>query len=204
MTENVSLPAEIRNTRGKMQAKKHRKSGVVPGVYYDREGANIPVSFGYGALQAAYDRAHNQVIYLQIKDEAGKQTAKPSLIWDIQFHPVKGLIQHVDFLGVDLTREMKLEIPVDFVGEPECLEREGSLTVYRESIPVACLPGNIPEKIEIDISELDIGDYVYLSQVNLSEGVTWDTDEDLWILGITAAQSSQESDEEGSSEEAES
>ena len=203
MTENVSLQAEIRNTRGKTHAKKQRKTGIVPGVYYDREGQNIPVNLGYGALQAAYERAQNQVIYLQIKDEAGKQTAKPSLIWDIQFHPVKGLIQHVDFLGVDLSREMKLEIPVEFVGEPESLEREGSLTVYRESIPVACLPGNIPEKIEIDISELDIGDYVYLSQVTLPEGVTWDTDEDLWILGISAAQPSQAEEEESSSEESE-
>lgn len=203
MTENVSLQAEIRNTRGKMQAKKQRKTGMVPGVYYDREGGNIPVNLGYGALQAAYERAHNQVIYLQIKDEAGKQTAKPSLIWDIQFHPVKGLIQHVDFLGVDLSREMKLEIPLEFVGEAEGLDRGGALTVYRESLPVACLPGNIPEKIEIDISELDIGDYVYLSQVTLPEGVTWDTDEDLWILGISTAQPSQAEEEESSSEEAE-
>jgi len=196
MTENVSLQAEVRTTRGKTQAKRQRKSGVVPGIYYDREGANIPLSLGYGALQAAYEKAGNQVLYLQIEGESTAEGARPALIWNVQFHPVKGLIQHVDFVGVDLSREMKREIPVEFVGESVGVDNGGFVNAYRDTVPVTCLPGNIPEKIEIDISELDIGDALYFSQVSMPENVTRDMDEDLLIVGIARPQAEPEEEEE--------
>jgi large subunit ribosomal protein L25 len=197
MTESVTLQAERRATRGKVHAKKQRKSGWVPGIYYDREGTNIPVSLGYGAVQAAYERARNQVMYLQVQNEDGTESSMPALIWEVQFHPVKGLIQHVDFVGVDMSREVKLEIPVEFVGGEEVADKGGSPILYRETVPVSCLPGNIPEKIEVDISELEIGDTVYFSQLTLSRGVSRDAAEDLWIVGITGAQAAQGESEEG-------
>lgn len=201
MTENMSLQAERRATRGKTEAKKQRKAGLVPGVYYDREGKNIPISLGYGAIQATYERAGNQVIYLRIEGESGAGRAKPALIWDVQFHPVKGLIQHVDFVGVDLSREMKIEIPVEFVGESVGVENGGSVNAYVDTVPVTCLPGNIPEKLEIDISELDIGDSLYFSQVEMPEGVTRDVEEDLHIVGITKPQTEEVEEEESEAAE---
>ena len=206
MTESVSLQAEQRNNRGKTQTKKLRKEGMVPGIYYNREGTNIPLTVGYGAVQAAYERAQNQVIYLQLRNEDGSESAKPSLIWDVQFHPTKGLIEHVDFVGVDMSREVKMEIPVEYVGAYAVVDKGGSPIVYRETVPVSCLPGNIPEKIEVDISELDVGDTVYFSQLTLSEGVSRDATEDLWIVGVSATHSEQTDfgeEEEGSAGEGE-
>ena len=206
MTESVSLQAEQRNNRGKTQTKKLRKEGMVPGIYYNREGTNIPLTVGYGAVQAAYERAQNQVIYLQLRNDDGSESAKPSLIWDVQFHPTKGLIEHVDFVGVDMSREVKMEIPVEYVGADAVVDKGGSPIVYRETVPVTCLPGNIPEKIEVDISELDVGDTVYFSQLTLSEGVSRDATEDLWIVGVSAAHSEQTDsgeEEEGSAGEGE-
>ncbi|MEF8822635.1 MAG: 50S ribosomal protein L25 [Desulfohalobiaceae bacterium] len=206
MTENVSLQAEQRNNRGKTQTKKLRKEGMVPGIYYNREGTNIPLTVGYGAVQAAYERAQNQVIYLQLKNEVGTESAKPALIWDIQFHPVKGLIEHVDFVGVDMSREVKMEIPVEFTGADTVADNGGSPILYRESVPVSCLPGNIPEKIEVDISELNVGDTVYFSQITLTEGVSRDAADDLWIVGVSATHSEQTDfgeEEEGSAGEGE-
>lgn len=191
MTENVSLQAEQRNNRGKTQTKKLRKEGMVPGIYYNREGTNIPLTVGYGAVQAAYERAQNQVIYLQLKNEDGTESAKPSLIWDVQFHPTKGLIEHIDFVGVDMSREVKMEIPVEYVGADVVADKGESPIVYRETVPVSCLPGNIPEKIEVDISELDAGDTVYFSQLSLTKGVSRDASEDLWIVGVSATHSEQ-------------
>lgn len=196
MTENVSLQAEQRTNRGKTQTKKLRKEGMVPGIYYDREGTNIPLTMGYGAVQAAYERAHNQVIYLQLQNTDGKESSKPALIWDVQFHPTKGLIEHIDFVGVDMTREVKMEIPVEYVGADVVADKGGSPIVYRETVPVSCLPGNIPEKIEVDISELEIGDTVYFSQLTLSEGVSRDAAEDLWIVGVSTTQTEQPESEE--------
>ena len=197
MTENVSLQAEQRTNRGKTQTKKLRKASMVPGIYYDREGTNIPLTVGYGAVQAAYERAQNQVIYLQLKNEDGTESAKPALIWDVQFHPTKGLIEHVDLVGVDMSREVKMEIPLDFTGADVVADKGGSPIVYRETVPVSCLPGNIPEKIEVDISELDAGDTVYFSQLTLTEGVSRDAAEDLWIVGVSGDQAAQsDSDEE--------
>ncbi|MCF8086244.1 MAG: 50S ribosomal protein L25 [Desulfohalobiaceae bacterium] len=196
MTENVSLQAKTRSSRGKMQAKKQRKEGVVPGIYYDREGTNIPLNLGYGAIQAAQERAHNQVIYLQIQNEDGTESSKPALIWDIQFHPVKGLIQHVDFVGVDMKREVKMDIPVEFVGEPVGVDNGGVVNAYRDSVPVSCLPGNIPEKFEIDISELDIGDALYFSQVSMPKGVARETEEDLLVVGVSRPQQPESEEEE--------
>ena len=204
MTENVSLQAKTRSSRGKTKAKKQRKEGLVPGIYYDREGANIALSLGYGAVQAAQERAQNQVIYLQIQNEDGTESSKPALIWDVQFHPVKGLIQHVDFVGVDMKREVKLDIPVEFVGEPVGVDNGGFVNAYRDSVPVTCLPGNIPEKFEIDISELDIGDALYFSQVSVPEGVTRETEEDIAIVGISKPQPAEPEEGEGSEESGES
>ncbi len=203
MTENVSLQARTRSSRGKTRAKKQRKDGVVPGIYYDREGTNIPLSLGYGAVQAAQERAQNQVIYLKIEHEDGTESSKPALIWDIQFHPVKGLIQHVDFVGVDMKREVKMDIPVEFYGDAVGVEKGGLVNAHRDSVPVACLPGNIPEKFEIDISELDIGDSLYFSQVEMPKGVTREMEEDLVIVGISKPQQPESEEEEEESGEAE-
>jgi len=206
MTENVSLQAEQRTNRGKSQTKKLRKEGMVPGIYYDREGTNIPLTVGYGAVQAAYERAQNQVIYLQLKNADGKESSKPALIWDAQFHPTKGLIEHIDFVGVDMSREVKMEIPVEYIGADVVIDKGGSPIVYRETVPVSCLPGNIPEKIEVDISELNVGDTVYFSQLTLTEGVSRDAAEDLWIVGVSGdqpAQSDSGDEEQGSAGEEE-
>ncbi len=187
MTEQISLKAEERSSRGKISAKQQRRKGFVPGVYYDRRGDNIPLTLGYGALHAAYTKAQNRVIYLQIRKSDQTSSSKPALIQEIQFHPVKGLIEHIDFVGVDLSQEVNLEVPLEFTGKSQGVDKGGKFQVYRENVPVSCLPESIPTRIEVDVSDMDIGDNLYHHEVSLPEGVTvQETSESLLLVHIEA------------------
>ncbi|MFO8032241.1 MAG: 50S ribosomal protein L25 [Desulfohalobiaceae bacterium] len=196
MAEHFSLEVEERNGTGKGLVRKMRRKGYIPGVYYDRKGENIPVQAPYGPLESIYYKAHmSNVIDLHIQKE-GQVTKKPVLIWGVQEHPVKKLIMHVDFLGVDLTRKMEVDAQIEVQGTAKGEEEGGLVTIYRESIGVVCLPTAIPDSIVLDVSHLEINDSIYLNDIELPEGVVLqEHEENFAVVGVAPPESAAEAEE---------
>ena len=203
MAQQYTLEVSKRQDTGKNAIRRLRKKGYVPGVYYNnKEGENIPIQVIYGAFDRMFAKAHkSNVIDLTIRD--GQSTiTRPVLIWDVQGHPVKDLYLHTDFIGVDLKQEMDVDVPVTVTGEAKGEAEGGIVTIYREALSVTCLPTNIPDQIEIDVSDLQINDSITVQQLKLPQGVVVkDAEEDYAVVGVAPPAAEEPAAEEEGAEE---
>jgi large subunit ribosomal protein L25 len=144
----------------------------VPGVFYNGKGQNIAVqvpSLSMEKLLASVGR--NTVFNIEI-DDSGKKEKYPALIWDVQYHPYKRAFLHIDFYGVDLDKEVIVRVPVEFTGVSKGVKLGGQLETYRENVRLSGKPLNLPKKITIDVTELDINAAIHVADLALPEGIT--------------------------------
>ncbi|WP_428566883.1 MAG: 50S ribosomal protein L25/general stress protein Ctc [Solidesulfovibrio sp. DCME] len=184
MKEMQSLAVTTRTGLGKGANRKLRAKDMVPGIYYDAAGTNIPVMVEHLPLQKLFAKTSSaHVFHLNIDGEAS-QGNKPALVWKLEYHPTKSRITHVDFYGVDLEKPIRVHIPVEVVGKAKGQVKGGALDLHRESIEVSSLPLSIPDKVVIDITNLDINESVQVADLVLPEGVTAVYDDNFAILAI--------------------
>jgi large subunit ribosomal protein L25 len=150
--EKIELEAKKRTSRGKKN-QLLRTAGLVPGVIYGRGVKSEPVEVEAKVLQRVYSNAGgNKILALKI----GEGKARNVLIHDVQHGPIRGELTHVDFYVVRMDEELKAEVPLHFVGESTAVyQGEGTLMKNIETLEVECLPGDLPESVEVDISVLD-------------------------------------------------
>lgn len=197
MEEKV-LSAEVRNVLGK-QVKALRREGGLPAVLY---GHNFdPVSITLNAKEASRILAgvtSSQLLTLEI---GGKKHS--ALVREKQRHPVRGNLIHIDFLAVSMTEKLRAMVVIDTAGEaPAVQDFDGLVVSGVEQVEVECLPGDLPERITVDLSSLkEIGDAIYVRDLKLSSAVEILTDPDEMIVLVTAP--SVEEEEEGVEEEVE-
>jgi large subunit ribosomal protein L25 len=196
MAELLKLNVQERTELGKGPNRRLRATGMVPGIYYDATGVNIPVKVEMVPLQKAYAAVGNAQVFELVLERGGKTETMPALLWRVRNEPVKGVPEHVDFFGVDLTKEIKVAVHFELTGSSKGVKLGGVLEQYRDSIEVICKPMDIPESIVIDITEMDIMDSVHIEDVAFPEGVTPVFDENYAVLSVTAIQEEDE-DEEG-------
>ncbi len=161
----IKLEAVVREARGKGAARNMRKKGLVPGVLYGYETENMAVAVRQSDLvKILHDpKKRRMVVELEIKDNGGM--SKKVIIKDIQNDIIKHLPIHVDFYALDETKKMRVEVPVTLTGEAIGVKNGGILRHHLDEIEVKCLPHDIPEEITIDISDLDIGDAIFLKDM---------------------------------------
>ncbi|MCJ2164612.1 MULTISPECIES: 50S ribosomal protein L25 [unclassified Pseudodesulfovibrio] len=201
MAELLKLNVQERTQLGKGPNRRLRMTGMVPGIYYDAKGTNIPVQVKMIPLQKIYAAVGNSQVFELVLDKSGKTETMPALLWRVRNEPVKGFPEHVDFFGVDLTKELKVAVHFEIVGDSKGVKLGGQLEQYRDTIEVVCKPMDIPESIIIDITELDIMDSIHIEDVKFPEGVTPVFDDNYAVLAIAAMR--EEEDEEGDGEEGE-
>lgn len=196
MSEMLSLVVNQRFDGGKGPNRRYRDQGKVPCVFYDSNGKNIKIIADDLPLRKVYrDAGSTSVIQLEITEE-GKTETLPCLIWKIHNHPFKNQILHVDFLGVNLEKEIKIIIPVEITGTPKGVKLQGGkLEVFRDHIEVVCLPLSIPDKITIDVVELEINHNINVQDLVLPEGVSIASDENFAVVGVQAPEAAAESEE---------
>lgn len=181
--ERMKLNAQLREEVGKNKVNKLRKKDFVPACVYRKgeEAVNIKI-----VKRALHDTLHTKagenVLVDLIVDEKSKK-ARPVMIKEIQYHPIKDDILHVDFNEISLTEEIKVNIPVVSKGEPEAVTKEGgTLEHVMWEIEIECLPTQIPEKIEINVSEMKIGDKVVIKDLSVPPGVKILNDPELTVM----------------------
>ncbi len=196
MAVEYSLEVVKRTETGKNAVRRLRREGFVPGVFYNKQGNNIPLKVPYSTLERVYLRAHkSNIVELRVQDGAQQET-HPVLIWDLLEHPVKNLILHADFMGVDLKTEMDMDVSIQVTGTAKGEDEGGIVSLYRDMITVTCLPTAIPDQIEIDVSELGINDSINVEDLVLPEGVKLkDVDENFAVVGVMPPEASVEEEE---------
>ncbi len=164
------LQAEKRDDFDKKETKRLRRAGRIPAVYYIHGEESVPVSIDGKEFRDVLG-ADSSIIDLSV----GRKKLK-CVVRDIQWHPVSSVPLHVDFLGVKLTEKLTVTIPVHLVGNPIGVKDSGGILQQElRELAIECLPLDIPEHVEVDVSNLDIGDGIHVSNITL-EGVEILTD----------------------------
>ncbi|MGE4470532.1 MAG: 50S ribosomal protein L25 [Desulfovibrio sp.] len=201
MAKEVStLTVTERTATGKGPNRRLRMQGIVPGVYYDQHGTNVMVQVPEVPLRKVYAKVGGtQVFHLEI-DRNGKKDTFPALVWRMKHDPVRPIVTHVDFFGVDLDKDIKVFVNVVTTGTPKGLQLGGKLDIFRDQLEVNCKPLSIPEHIEIDVTDLDVNDNVHIEDIKLPEGVEALYEENFAVLGVTPIVETSLEDEEAEAE----
>lgn len=210
----IILHASPRPPQGTRPARRLRAEGKIPGVVYGLGGDAVPLTVDWRELRAALitEQGLNAVIHLDIE---GATT--PTLVKDIQRHKVRRDVLHIDFIRVDLDKTVDVEVQIHLHGEAEAVAREGGVVdQVLTSLHITAKPADIPSELTIDISSLEIGSALRVSDITLPAGVTTSVDPEEAVVtashGITdeelegdvaEAESEGEGEEAAESEEAE-
>jgi large subunit ribosomal protein L25 len=186
--DEIILEAALREETGRAKANDLRDKGFIPAVIYSEGKESYAIKVSHKELLGLLHQHHleNAIINLKIKDDK-KKKSRSCLIKDIQYHPVKSNIIHVDFNEISLTKAIKVNVPVAVKGEPAGVKQEGgSLEHILWEIEIECLPTDIPKNIELDVSALKIGDSIHIKEVAFPANVKVLNDPDSIIVSVKA------------------
>lgn len=195
--EAISLRAQYRRCGTKSYLKMLRRQGMLPAVVYGKEAGNFPVQVPLQAFSSILT-AHSiggTLINLEITD--GDKKSYLVMVREVQRDPVKHKLLHADFFQVSLTEEIETEIPIRLVGEAPGVKEGGVLQHMLRMVAVSCLPTQLPERINADISGLEIGDELTVADLKAPVGVKIvDDPESIIVLVVPPVLGVDESEEE--------
>lgn len=170
MRIDIVVPALARSSRGKNEARRLRVSGKIPAVVYGAFKDPVPVAVNPKDITRIMrsKSGHNSIFDIEV--EGGERT--PVILADEQFDPVKGHLLHVDLRRIDLTRKLRVSIPVHISGEAKGVKQQGgTLDVVTRSIEIECIPDDIPNDYEVSVTELMIGGTIRVNDLPVKTGV---------------------------------
>ncbi len=180
MSETI-LNLETRKDTGKEISRKLRREGRLPGIFYFHGKENIPFSVNRKELSTLLSGESGLLdVIFDGKDK------KKCVVREIQFDPLTNAPIHVDFLGITLTEKITVPVQIQLIGVPSGVKNEGGiLQQHAREIEVECLPTDIPEHIEIDVTDLNIGDSIHASSISMDK-VKILADDDMVIANVGA------------------
>ena len=197
------LAATVRETTGKEAAKKMRREKNIPGIFYGAESKPVMLSFKDGDLRRILKNSasENIVMGLQLETDKGTET-KMVILKELQSDPLKDSYIHADFYEISMDKELTLNIPVILLNTPIGVSNGGILQHVRRELTISCLPDKVIEAIEVDVSGLDIGESLHISDVVFPEGITTSQEGHLTIAVVNAPIAAEEGEleEEGEGE----
>ena len=164
------VAAEARESRGKNEARRVRVSGRIPAVIYGAFQDPRAVSLNpKDILRLIRSKTgHNSIFDVEI---AGVEKT-PVIVADEQYHPVKGTLMHIDLKRIDLTRKLKVSVPIHVTGEAKGVKQQGGvLDIVTKSVEIECIPDDIPDQFDVDVTELMIGANIRVSDLPVKSGV---------------------------------
>ncbi|SHH31495.1 50S ribosomal protein L25 [Thermosipho atlanticus] len=200
------LEALVRSIVGKKRAvRRLRKQGFVPGVVYGPDIEPLSISIKKTDLiKLLHEVTESSIISLTVKDENQKEVFKHEVfIKNIQYDKLTDEVKHIDFYAPEKGHKMSINIPIEVVGKPVGVEKGGILEIIHHELPVETLPTAVIEKLEIDVSNLDLGDSIHVGDLKLPEGMTPEIAEDEVIVTIAAPRGLEVEESEETAEEEE-
>jgi large subunit ribosomal protein L25 len=195
MSEQLTLPAETRDRAGKGASRALRREGRVPAVIYGEKKEPLSIHVEQKLLNKMLSSGHfmNSIVMVDVGGKAMRTLPKA-----VDFHPVSSAPIHVDFLRIGEHSKVSVNIPVRFDNEEASpgLKRGGVLNVVQHEIELVCDAAEIPEELHIDLTGLDIGDSIHISQVALPKGAKAAIDDRDFTVATIVAPSAMKAEEE--------
>ena len=169
--ETLEIEVNAREPGSKHQARRLRREGKIPAVLYGPKVQPLPLELNrkdFSNRVAGLEGSH----LVRMKSASANLADKVALVEEMQYHPITGDVIHADFYEVDLTARIEVSVPLHFVGKGAGVVRGGILQPIVREIQVECLPLDIPQYFDVDVSGLDIGDSVHIEDLPMPEGVT--------------------------------
>ena len=172
MSIENTLSVVKRQDLGKGANRRLRAADLVPGVFYSAAGENIAVQAETLPLEKMASEMSTTGVFMLEIDDNGTKTNHPAMFWQVQKHPYKKAFKHVDFFGVDLEKEIKVKVPVEFVGTAKGVKLGGVLESYREVLVLKSKPMDMPQKVTVDVSNMDVNTTIAVADVVLPANVS--------------------------------
>jgi large subunit ribosomal protein L25 len=194
MAQQVKLKAQKRTVVGRNAIKKIKKEGLVPGVIYGSQAEPLALQVESRALTNVLAHASSEHVLVELEIADGSQsTHRLALIQEVQHHPLKRQLLHVDFHAVSATEKIVSEVPIEAVGEPVGVRTFGGLLEYSlRSLEVECFPQDLPDIVRVDVTNLNIGESFHVRDLPLPAGVEALTDGDLTVVSVVASRVGEE------------
>lgn len=202
--DTMQLNSEIRVQTGKGAARRLRSAGKLPAILYGAETEPMMLAMEYSELEKTLrGRAAENIIFDLTINGGKKSQSKKVMIKELQRDPVKRDYLHVDLFEISMAKELEVEIPLDLLNTPIGVDEGGILQHIRREVKAACLPEDLVDKIEVDVSGLDIGQSLHVRDISFPPGLRSLEDEDLTVVTVVAPTVTVEVEEEEEVEEAE-
>jgi large subunit ribosomal protein L25 len=171
MATKFEVVAEPRTAKGSGASRRLRRSGKVPGIIYGAGKDATPVTFEHSVMlrNLGLEAFHTSILTVSFGDDKDQ-----AILRDYQMHPVKPLVLHVDFQRISATEKIHMSVPLHFIGQdsaPGVKQEGGVVSHLMTEVDITCLPHQLPEYLEVDMSNAHLNDSVHLSDLKLPEGV---------------------------------
>ena len=198
--DTIKLSVLERAEKGNGPSRRLRAAGRIPGIVYGKGTSAIPVSIEFDSLRAALANGQNVVMELDFVGQDGvskkitdKSECQYVVVKDMQFHPItRRKLLHVDLYEVDLSVEIEASVPLELIGTAAGIADGGIVDWVCREVTVRALPNNIPTSIELDISELLIGQNLTVSAIVAPDGVTIAGDPEVMVVSVAAPRMQEE------------
>jgi large subunit ribosomal protein L25 len=201
--EQIDLKAQVRTKTGKGPARALRRDGRIPAILYGQKADSIMLSIDFKEFENIVKKVNIGSVLLNLQIQNGETTTRPAMIKELQTNPVSGAFLHVDFYEIDMQRKITVSVPVVTRGTSEGVEQGGHLQIVRRELELFCLPTAIPEAIEVDITDLTIGDSIHVQEIALPGDVELTEEVDFTVITVLAPKIEEEPIEEEELEEGE-
>jgi len=193
----IEIKTKIRTKTGNGPARRLRMSGQIPAVLYGPKTETVLLSVNKSDLELLFKKGGiGQVVLNLVIQKNGETTTRPAMIKELQTHPVSRNFIHIDFYEIKMDQKITAKIPVVTTGIAKGIELGGILQIIRRELEVECLPLEVPESIEIDISDLDIGDSIHVGKIRLESELEFLEDDNYTVVTVLTPKLEEEEPEE--------
>jgi large subunit ribosomal protein L25 len=186
MAKQVKLKAERRTAVGRAAARKLKARGVIPAIIYGGRNKPQPLQVSAGEVKAMLSHASGENILVELEID-GEESNRSALVQEIQHSPMGGDILHIDFHAVSMDEKIHAEVPLEATGIANGVKNFGGLLEQSlRTLAVECLPRDLPDRITVDVSNLNIGDSIHVRDIQMPGGVASKTQLDLTAFSVVA------------------
>ena len=186
MAKQVKLKAEPRANVGRAAVRKLKTRGFIPAVIYGGKDKPQPLQVAIRDINAMMSHASGENVLVEL-EIAGEKSSRTALVQEVQHTPVGGDIRHVDFHAISMDDTIQAEVPLEPVGTANGVKNFGGLLEQSlRVLTLECLPRDLPDRITVDISQLNIGDSIHVRDIQLPSGVTAKVPADLTAFSVLA------------------
>src|SRR6266851_3963947 len=186
MAKQVKLKAERRSATGRSAVRKLKTRGVVPAIIYGAKDKPQPLQVSARDINAMLSHASGENILVEL-EIAGEKSNRTALLQEVQHSPVGGDVLHVDFHAISMDEKIQADVPLEALGVPTGVKNFGGLLEQNlRALAIECLPRDLPDKITVDVSALNIGDSIHVRDIKLPAGVTAKVQPDLTAFSVMA------------------